>query len=158
MPAKRMATTDAIALLKQDHKDVKALFAQADELGERANAARAKLFAEIDQQLTLHTLVEERIFYPAFKERTKAYTEERDEVLEAYEEHAGAKELIAKLERLDPKDETYKAKLQVLAEQIRHHVKEEETTFFPMARELFDEDELADLGRRILDLKKQHGA
>ena len=46
----------------------------------------------------------------------------------------------------------------MLAEQIRHHVKEEETTFFPMARELFDEDELADLGRRILDLKKQHGA
>ena len=151
--ASNNGSQDAIALLKADHKKVKALFAEADELGDRAHATRAKLFAQIDQELTIHTKVEEEIFYPAFKAKTKSATPERDEILEAYEEHAGAKELIAKLEALDPTDETYKAKLQVLSEEIDHHVKEEETTMFPMARKLLSEDELRELGAQIEDMK-----
>ena len=62
---------DAISLLKADHKKVKALFKEANELGDRAYAARAKLFREIDAELTIHTKVEEAIFYPAFKGKTK---------------------------------------------------------------------------------------
>jgi hemerythrin-like domain-containing protein len=158
MPTKSKGKLDAIALLKGDHKKVKALFAQLDELGERAAAARAKLFAQIDHELAVHTLVEETIFYPAFKARTKSYTEERDDVLEAYEEHAGAKALLAKLEKLDPKDETYKAKLTVLTEQVKHHIKEEESSLFPMARELLSADELDELGGRILEKKGQQPA
>ena len=119
--------SDAIAILKNDHAKVKALFAQADALSDTAYAARLKLFKEIDAALTLHTTLEETIFYPAFKAKTERNTDERDEVLEAFEEHAGAKDLIAKLERLDVRDETYKAKLQVLGEMIRHHVEEEES-------------------------------
>jgi iron-sulfur cluster repair protein YtfE (RIC family) len=145
--------SDAIALLKEDHKRVKALFKETEELGDRAFAARAKLFEQIDRELQLHTKVEEEIFYPAFKAKSKSASDERDEVLEAYEEHAAAKELIAKLEGTDPKDETYKAKLQVLSEEIAHHVKEEETTMFPMARDLFSEAELTQLGAQISALK-----
>lgn len=144
---------DAIALLKADHKRVKALFKEVEELGDRAFAARAKLFAQIDDELKLHTKVEEEVFYPAFKAKSKNASDERDEVLEAYEEHAGAKDLMAKIEGTDPKDETYKAKLQVLSEEIAHHVKEEETTMFPMARDLFSEDELTHLGARIAAMK-----
>src|ERR1700722_17336495 len=109
---------DAIALLKADHKKVKALFKQVEELGDRAFTARAKLYGEIDAELQLHTKIEETIFYPAVKQKSKAASEERDEVLEAYEEHAGAKDLMAKIRATDPKDETYKAKIQVLSEMI----------------------------------------
>jgi hemerythrin-like domain-containing protein len=150
--------SDAIALLKKDHEKVKALFAQADALSDTAHASRLKLFKEIDAELTLHTSVEETIFYPAFKAKTKRNSDERDEVLEAYEEHAGAKDLIAKLERLDARDETYKAKLQVLGEMIRHHVEEEESVLFPEARKLLGHDELERLGKQIAAAKqKVHG-
>ena len=140
---------DAIALLEKDHDEVKALFAQADALSDTAHASRAKLFKEIDARLTLHTEVEERIFYPALKAKTKRNSDERDEVLEAYEEHAAAKELIAKLERLEPSDETYKAKLQVLGEMIRHHIDEEQRVMFRQARELLSRSELEELGAKI---------
>jgi iron-sulfur cluster repair protein YtfE (RIC family) len=147
--------SDAIAMLKKDHDKVKALFAQADALSDTAHASRLKLFKEIDAELTLHTTVEEKIFYPAFKAKTKRNSDERDEVLEAYEEHAGAKELIAKLERLDVRDETYKAKLQVLGEMVRHHVEEEESVMFPEARRLLDNDELERLGAQIAAAKRK---
>ena len=152
------AEQDAIALLKADHARVKALFKEVEDLSDRAHAARAKLFAKIDQELTIHTRVEEQIFYPAFKAKTKGNSDERDEVLEAYEEHASAKDLIAKLERLDPKNETYKPKLQVLSEMIAHHVKEEETTLFPEARKLLGEDELIELARQIESMKAKVAA
>jgi hemerythrin-like domain-containing protein len=146
---------DAIALLKADHAKVKALFKEADALSDRAHAARAKLFEKIDLELTLHTQVEEKLFYPAFKAKTKSNTEERDEVLEAFEEHASAKALISKLEKLDPRDETYKAKLQVLGEMIEHHVKEEESELFPEARKLLSEEQLVDIGKKIQAMKKR---
>lgn len=158
MASKAPAKTDAIALLEADHKRVKALFKEAEGIGERAYSARAKLFEQIDRELTIHTKVEEEIFYPAVKAKTSAHTEPRDDVWEAYEEHAGAKELIGKLEDLDPKDETYKAKLNVLMEQVTHHVKEEESHFFPECRKLLSRDELNDLGARILQMKEAQGA
>jgi len=149
------ASPDALALLERDHDEGKALFAQADALSDTAHASRAKLFKEIDARLTLHTQVEERIFYPALKAKTKRNSDERDEVLEAYEEHAAAKELIAKLERLDPSDETYKAKLQVLGEMVRHHIDEEQRVMFRQARALLSETELEDLGAKIKAAKAQ---
>ena len=146
---------DATALLKADHDKVKALFKEANELGDRAFAARAKLFQEIDRELELHTQVEEQIFYPALKAKTKAATPERDEVLEAYEEHAGAKELIGKIERTDPKDETYKAKVQVLSEMVIHHAEEEESEMFKQARKLLSKGELEALGDEIAAFKEK---
>ncbi len=145
---------DAISLLKADHKKVKELFKQADDLGDASYAARAKLFKEIDAELSLHAKVEEAIFYPALKAKTKARSEPRDEVLEAYEEHAAAKDLLAKLEATDPKDETYKAKVQVLSEMIAHHVKEEEGEMFKTARKLLSEAELVALGEQIAQMKE----
>lgn len=149
---------DAITLLKADHKKVKALFKEANELGDRAHAARKKLYDQIDRELTLHTQVEEKIFYPAFKAKTKADTDDRDDILEAYEEHAGAKGLMAKIEALDPSDETYKAKIQVLSEMVNHHVEEEETELFKEARKLLTEAELVSLGEQIAAMKAAAGA
>jgi hemerythrin superfamily protein len=145
--------TDAISLLKADHKAVKALFKEVDELGDGAFASRARLFEQIDAALTLHTQVEEALLYPAVKAKSKPHSDERDEVLEAYEEHACAKDVIAKIERLDPKDESYRAKLQVLNELIDHHVKEEESTFFPHVRKILTADELVEIGEQIQAMK-----
>lgn len=145
---------DAIALLKADHKEVKGLFRDVEALGEKAFAAREKLFLKIADALTQHTQIEERVFYPAFKERTKSATDQRNEVLEAFEEHSVAKTLISELRALDPKDETYAPKLTVLIEAVEHHVKEEEGTLFKMARELFDSAELTALGERLREAKQ----
>ncbi|MFN2450579.1 MAG: hemerythrin domain-containing protein [Candidatus Baltobacteraceae bacterium] len=148
---------DAIKLLKEDHKKVKALFAEVEDLGDRASAQRKKLFQRIDRELTVHSTIEETVFYPEFKSRADN-SEEKDEVLEAYEEHNIVKTLIGELENLDPKDETYKPKLSVLKEMVDHHVKEEETTMFKMAREMFEKDELNELGERLMSAKQEMGA
>jgi hemerythrin superfamily protein len=145
---------DAIKLLKEDHKKVKALFEEVEGLGERASTQRKNLFQKIDQELTLHSKIEETLFYPEFKKRAEN-SEERDEILEAYEEHGVVKVMIGELEDLDPKDEKYKPKLTVLKELVLHHVKEEEGELFPMARELFEPEELNRIGDRIVAAKEK---
>lgn len=145
---------DAIKLLKEDHKKVKALFEEVEALGDRATTQRKNLFQEIDKELTLHSKIEETLFYPEFKKRAED-SEERDEVLEAYEEHGVVKVMIGELEDLDPKDEKYKPKLNVLKELVMHHVKEEEGELFPMAREIFEPDELKNIGERIVEAKEK---
>jgi hemerythrin superfamily protein len=148
---------DALKVLKQDHQKVKTLFGEVEGLGDRASAQRKKLFQKIDQELTVHAKIEETIFYPEFRRHSQD-SEERDEVLEAYEEHNIVKTLIHELEDLDPKDETYKPKLQVLIELVEHHVKEEEGTMFKMAREMFEKDELDKIGERLVQAKEKMGA
>lgn len=148
---------DALKLLKADHKKVKTLFGEVEELGDRATAQRKKLFQKIDEELTIHSKIEETIFYPEFRRRA-GNGEEKEEVLEAYEEHGIVKTLIGELESLDPKDETYKPKLNVLKEMVEHHVKEEEGPMFKMARELFEPEELDELGERIMVAKGELGA
>jgi Hemerythrin HHE cation binding domain len=148
---------DATKLLKEDHKKVKALFGEVEALGDRASGSRKKLFQQIDQELTIHSQIEERIFYPEFRKRA-ANSQEKEEVLEAYEEHHVVKNIIAELEDLDPKDETYKPKLEVLKDMVELHVKEEEGPLFRMAHELFSKEELDKLGERILAAKEEMGA
>ncbi|MBV8283707.1 MAG: hemerythrin domain-containing protein [Candidatus Eremiobacteraeota bacterium] len=147
---------DAIALLKRDHAEVKEMFEQVEALSERATATRGKLFQKIDAALELHTQIEEQVFYPAFKERAED-SEEREKILEAFEEHHVAKAVIAELKELDPSDETFAPKLNVLMEAVRHHIKEEEGQLFKMARELFDRDELTELGERLEAAKNEGG-
>jgi hemerythrin superfamily protein len=146
---------DAIALLKADHRKVEELFAKVDELGPNAHVSRARIFAEINRELGTHLEVEETIFYSAVKAAAAKQSEVKDEVLEAYEEHVGAKELLAKIAALAPDDETYSAKLQVLMEQVKHHVKEEETEFFPNVRKLLDKSTLDELGDKLAQAKER---
>ncbi|MDQ6825916.1 MAG: hemerythrin domain-containing protein [Candidatus Eremiobacteraeota bacterium] len=148
---------DAIGLLKKDHAKVKALFKEVEGLSDRAGNARQKLFGQIDQELELHAQVEEQVFYPAFKKKASKDSEKKDEVLEAYEEHALVKHLLGELKTLEPRDETYKAKLSVLMELVLHHVKEEESEMFKMARELFKPTELETLGRQLEEAKQMAG-
>ena len=113
------ATRDAIALLKADHRKVEDLFARF-RAARDANT-KQRLAKEICTELTVHTILEEEIFYPACKGEV-----EDDLISEAYVEHDGAKVLIAEIEAGTPEQEFYDTKVKVLSEQIEHHVGEEE--------------------------------
>ena len=124
-------SNDAVAMLTAEHREVKAMFEQYEKLGDRANAGKKKLADQICTALTLHAAIEEEIFYPALREASK---EAADLLDEALVEHAGAKDLIAQLQEMDPEDDLYDAKVKVLGEQIDHHVGEEEGEMFKTAK------------------------
>ena len=144
MPA---AKKDAIALLKADHRKVEELFEQY----ESARSKKADIAKKICMELTIHTMIEEEIFYPACREAGV----ESDMMDEANVEHDGAKTLIAELKAGAPGDEFYDAKVKVLSEEIKHHVKEEEQRggIFSGAREA--DLDLEALGEQMAARKRE---
>jgi hemerythrin superfamily protein len=155
-PAKRSARVtgsrtpqDAIALLKADHRQVEQWFEEFES--SRSDSKKNQLAQQICQALTVHTSIEEEIFYPAFLEAT----EEEDIHHEAEVEHEGAKKLIAQIESSDADDDYFDAKVKVLSEMIKHHVNEEEKRdgMFAQARRS-DMDQEA-LGEQLAARKAQ---
>jgi hypothetical protein len=140
---------DAIKLLTTDHDKVKRLLGELATTTERGVKTRAELFSTIKGELTLHEIVEEEIFYPELKAHPKA----KDVVLEGYEEHHVVDTLMGELEQLDVSDESWGPKALVMKENIEHHIEEEEGEMFRQARQVFDADELDDLGRRMEERK-----
>ncbi|OUL98678.1 hemerythrin domain-containing protein [Variovorax sp. JS1663] len=130
----KRAEPDACSLLDADHRKVKKMFKEYDELvGSRAASAaekRRQLATEICMELTVHAQIEEEIFYPALREAIK----ETDLLDEAEVEHASAKDLIAQIQEAQDVDEMFDAKVKVLGEYIDHHVKEERNEIFVKAR------------------------
>lgn len=110
---------DAIALLKADHDQVEDLFKQYEKAS--GDGRKEKLAKQICRELTIHTTIEEEIFYPACEGKV-----DEDLLKEAYVEHDAAKVLIAEIEAGKPSDEFYDAKVKVLQEEIEHHIEEEE--------------------------------
>lgn len=141
-PAKaRPAPKDAIALLKADHAAVSQMFADYEKT--RSIAKKKALVAEICTALTVHAQIEEEIFYPA----VKAALKDKLLVPEATVEHASVKDLIGQLEGVQPDGEMYDAKVKVLSEYVKHHVKEEQTAMFTKAKA--SSADMADLGARM---------
>jgi len=145
-PAPRKSTTapDAIALLKDDHAKVSKMFEQYDKLGDRAEKKKGELCRKICTELKIHTQIEEEIFYPATRE---ALPKEDDLLDEAEVEHDGARKLIKELDAMQPGDDLFDAKVTVLGEYIKHHVKEEQTEMFPKVRKT--KLDLQELGMRM---------
>jgi hemerythrin superfamily protein len=141
------APGDAIALLKADHREVESWFDEYEEL--EGDDKKAALSAKICRALKVHTQIEEEIFYPA----ARAATKDGDLLDEATVEHAGAKDLIAQIESMRVGDDLYDAKIKVLGEQIKHHVKEEQEELFPEARE--SDMDLKALGAQLAARKKE---
>ena len=110
---------DAIALLKADHRTVEELFEKFEKA--KSDSVKTSLVQQICTELSVHTAIEEEIFYPACTGQI-----EDDTLTEAYVEHDGAKVIIAELLASSPDNEFYDSKVKVLSEQIKHHVKEEE--------------------------------
>jgi len=134
MTTTKRATPDACSLLDTDHKNVKKLFTAYEELAHsKAASAPGKkrdLAMQICMELTVHTQIEEEIFYPAVREALK----DTDLLDEAEVEHASAKDLIGQIQDATEIDEKFDAKVKVLGEYIDHHVKEERNELFPKAR------------------------
>ncbi len=138
-------STDAIVLLKEDHKTVKRLFRDF----ERASGdtqRKQELVREIIAELTAHTYLENEIMYPLVRTFLPAL---EDDVLESYEEHHVVDVLARELLELDPTNEHFDAKTTVLIENVRHHVEEEETDWFPKVRAGMSRKDLLDIGAQI---------
>ena len=126
-PAAKPKVQEATALLRADHAEVQKLFDQFEKT--RSDSKKGDLASEICKQLTVHAQIEEEIFYPAAREALKA--SDADMLDEAEVEHASAKQLIAEIESMKPGEDKFDAKVTVLGEYIRHHVKEEQNEMFP---------------------------
>lgn len=140
------APSDAIALLEKDHREVEAMFETFEKLDSKAE--KAKLAAKICLSLTVHTTIEEEILYPPAHKKI-----EHDLVDEAIVEHNGAKQLIAEIETMKPSEHLYDAKVKVLSEYVKHHVKEEQNEMFPQLRS--SGIDLRKLGAQLMERKAE---
>ena len=141
---------DALKLLKADHDEVKQMLADLEDTTERAEKTRTEGLATLKQELEIHEAIEEEIFYPALKEHPKT----KDLALEGYEEHHVVDTIMGELEGVEPSDETWMAKFSVMKENLEHHISEEEDEMFPKVEQVFDDEELEDLGNRMLERKE----
>src|SRR5215212_11213492 len=142
---------NAFQLLKEDHQKVSGIFQQLEPTTERAEKTRTELFAKLNEELTIHTKIEEAIFYPSIKRAA----ETREIVLEGFEEHHVVKMLLKELESLPVDTEQWTAKLKVLQENVEHHVEEEEQEMFQKARQVLSEEDINRLGAQLEEMKQQ---
>ena len=142
---------DAIKLLKDDHEKVKRLLEELDATTERGVKTRDQLFTKLKQELEVHEAIEEEIFYPALKEHPKT----KEITLEAYEEHHVVNTVMAEIEGVAYDDEKWGAKFKVMKENLEHHIEEEEGEMFKQARQVFDQNELAQLGESMMARKEE---
>src|SRR3982751_40202 len=140
-----MGSVSALDLLEEDHQEVDGFFDEYETLEDAGE--KEKMASKICLALTVHTQIEEEIFYPAAREAI----EKAELIDEAIVEHAAAKQLIAEIEEMNAGEELYDAKVKVLGEQVRHHVEEEEGELFPEIES--SELDLEALGRKMAERK-----
>ncbi|WP_018639547.1 hemerythrin domain-containing protein, partial [Parafrankia elaeagni] len=121
-------STDAIVLLKEDHREIKAAFRRFQETGKNAHATKGRLVEKIIELLTVHTYTENEVMYPEVRGLLPAL---EGDILESYEEHHVVDLLVMELAALPPEAERFDAKTAVLIENVEHHIDEEEQEWFP---------------------------
>jgi hemerythrin-like domain-containing protein len=137
---------DAITMLRDDHRTIEKLFKRFEDAGPRAFVEKRKLVDRLIEELSVHAAVEEQIFYPV----TRATVPAVEQVaLESLEEHHVVKWLLSELEAMDPEDERFGAKVTVLIESVRHHVREEESEYFREVRSELGGKALNELGKAL---------
>ena len=143
---------DAITLLKADHKAVSKLFREYKAAKKNGRSNRSKSIDKAIEALSIHAAIEEQVFYPAVREEAPAL---EDDILESIEEHHVLKWTLAEIATIGPADERYDAKVTVMMEQVRHHVEEEETDWFPKVRDALGRTRLRELGAELEKAKKR---
>jgi hemerythrin-like domain-containing protein len=139
-------STDAIVLLKNDHKEILRTFREFEKLGDQAYEVKGNVVDRMIELLTVHTYLENEVMYPRVRE---LLPEVEDDVLESYEEHHVADVLVTELAGLSPDAERFTAKTMVLIESVRHHIKEEEDEWFPQVREGLSRKVLQEIGAQM---------
>lgn len=140
-------STDAITVLKEDHREVARLFNEFEK-SSTTKARKAQIVKEAMHKLTVHTFIEDQVMYPEVR---TLVPEIEDDILESYEEHHVVDVLMAELAGMSPEDERWEAKFTVLMENVRHHVEEEEQEWFPKVREALSRKQLQDIGARMIE-------
>lgn len=146
-PASASKPKEAIALLRADHKLVSDLFEEYESA--RSTSKKKELVKQICTELTVHAQIEEEIFYPAAKQALN----DKELIPEATVEHATLKNLIAQVEGVEPDGEMYDAKIKVLSEYVKHHVKEEQNELFPKVKAT--KLDLIELGAQLTERKEE---
>jgi hemerythrin-like domain-containing protein len=145
-------STDAIVMLKDDHKVILRAFRDFEDAGDNAHKTKGDLVAKIIELLTVHTYIENEVMYPRVRELVPDL---EDDVLESYEEHHVADVLVMELMGMQPTDERFTAKTTVLIENVRHHIEEEEDEWFPQVREALGRKVLQDIGAEMAEARKK---
>lgn len=143
---------DAITLLTEDHQRVRELLGEMEETTERAVSKREELLATIEQELEIHTKIEEDIFYPAFRAAAKK-KDDKDLYFEALEEHHVVDMVMPEIKTTKADSDEFGAKAKVLKDLVEHHAEEEEKEMFPRAKKLMDREQLLDLGQQLAQAK-----
>ncbi|WP_270889495.1 hemerythrin domain-containing protein [Pedococcus sp. 5OH_020] len=144
-------STDAIVILRDDHKKVRALFREFENK-KTTEARKGTIVRQVIEQLTMHTYIENEVMYPEVR---RLLPELEEDVLESYEEHHVADVLVMELSTMGPGDERFQAKTTVLIENVRHHMDEEESDWFPKVREGLSRTQLRELGEQLLAAKER---
>ena len=145
-------TSDAIVLLKDDHKEIRRLFREFQGAGDKAVKKKARLVEQIIEPLTVHTYIENEVMYPEVR---ALLPELEDDVLESYEEHHVADVLCMELSAMSPDAERFDAKTTVLIENVTHHIEEEEDDWFPKVRAGLGRKQLQEIGAKLEQARKK---
>jgi hemerythrin-like domain-containing protein len=145
-------STDAIVLLKDEHKEIRKAFRAFEQAGPDAVVAKGRLVDRIIELLTVHTYLENEVMYPRVRQ---LLPELEDDVLESYEEHHVADVLVMELSTMKPDDERFTAKTTVLIENVEHHMKEEEEDWFPQVRTGLGRKQLQEIGAEMAKRRKK---
>jgi Hemerythrin HHE cation binding domain. len=144
---------NAIQLLMNDHMEASGLMEQI-EIADKGDRSTKELFNQLKQALTVHTEIEEKIFYPELKK----FDETKDLIPEAFEEHQEVKDILAEMSTLSPADDEFMDKLTELRDGVEHHVEEEENEMFPKAEKVLGQSRLEELGRQLEQMKQSKSA
>ena len=144
-------SNDAIVILKDDHKEVRALFREFEK-STTTKARKGTIVKKVIELLTVHTYIENEVMYPEVR---RLLPDLEDDVLESYEEHHVADVLVMELAALKPGDERFEAKTTVLIENVRHHMDEEEQDWFPKVREGLSRTQLRQIGEELAAAKER---
>lgn len=145
-------STDAIVMLKDDHKEILRTFREFEQAGDDALTTKGRLVDKIIELLTVHTYIENEVMYPRVRELVPDL---EDDVLESYEEHHVADVLVMELAAMKPDDERFTAKTTVLIENVRHHIEEEEKEWFPDVREALGRKTLQEIGAEMAKAREK---
>ncbi len=143
-------STDAIVVLKDDHREIKQAFAEFQKLGDNAEKSKQRVVDRIIELLTIHTYIENEVMYPRVRE---LLPDLEDDILESYEEHHVADVLVVELAAMSASDERFTAKTTLLIENVTHHIDEEEKDWFPQVRDGLGRKVLQEIGQELLDAK-----
>lgn len=136
---------DLYQLLKQDHLKAKRLLERINQTSNGGSKSRQRLFAELKQELELHTEVEETHFYPALKR----HDETKDLVEEALADHEEVQKLLEELDQVDQEDESWADQFAELQESVEHHIEQEETELFRLAQEVLETSKADEIAKAI---------